>query len=280
MLTETHTHLSLDQLLTLVHGLTLPSRDNQQEFTETQRLETLQRLLATTPYQLRFEAPLAKVYALPTFEADKPFVLVSAHIDSVYESYHSHEQDGLLTGTYDNSLCNAIITTLMSEGVLPSQVLVAFTGDEETREGTGVHQTIKALYEQDAFQHLNFVLVLDLTEEQYGQSPYNLENLFVEQETYPPRTLQFRNTDSLADFLRSAVPEPFCCTVEGEPDESWDYDEYDLNCASLCLPCRPIGNDMHDDAGVAVPTASVLAYANALRSLLDHCANALPQSAS
>ena len=49
-----------------------------------------------------------------------------------------------------------------------------------------------------------------------------------------------------------------------EADEAWQYDEYDLNCFSLCLPCRILGSDMHANTGVAISTDSLIGYMNAL----------------
>ena len=51
----------------------------------------------------------------------------------------------------------------------------------------------------------------------------------------------------------------------GDEDEAWLYDKYDLNCFSLCLPCRLLGDDMHDDAGVAILRKALKKYSHALQ---------------
>jgi len=61
------------------------------------------------------------------------------------------------------------------------------------------------------------------------------------------------------------------------PDESWEYDEYDLNCFSFCLPTRPINalrfEDvsvwMHNDKGIVIKEESIVEYPKALLYLIN-----------
>ena len=45
------------------------------------------------------------------------------------------------------------------------------------------------------------------------------------------------------------------------PDESWDYDEENIKCFSLCIP---VGGDMHSDEGVFARIRSLKEYVEVL----------------
>ena len=55
--------------------------------------------------------------------------------------------------------------------------------------------------------------------------------------------------------------------MDGEPDEAWEYDEYDLPCCSVCMPCN---GDMHSEEGVEIRSAGIEAYAEALAVVANH----------
>lgn len=153
----------------------------------------------------------------------------------------------------------------MKNNRLSSQVLVAFTGGEES-ELIGVDQAIEILGENDQlFNNLEIVISLDLTEEAFGNANYSIENYFVEEDN-DNSLLQFNDENELKNYLFEILG-PCNYIQDAEPDESWEYDEYDLNCFSLCLPCRVLGEDMHDDRGVAISSESLDPYACALELL-------------
>ena len=118
-------------LTQLICELTLPCADNGRDFTRTDRIHRIRDLLRSTPYTCLGEKPLAQVWQHPDFDPALPLVRVSSHIDSLYTNYHASCDDGILLGTFDNSVTNAVILSLILENRLPQQVLVAFTGDEE-----------------------------------------------------------------------------------------------------------------------------------------------------
>jgi len=152
----------------------------------------------------------------------------------------------------------------MIQSILPEQVLVSFTGDEEY-DSKGAVQTIEFLQEEELFDFLEMVIVLDITEEGYQQCHHTIENYFVEKQNQQS-ALKFNRRRKLKDYLIALVDSPV--TIKnGDADEAWIYDEYDLNCFSLCLPCRLLGGDMHDDTGVAIRQKSLEGYSNALRLL-------------
>ena len=262
-------------LTQLICELTLPCADNGRDFTRTDRIQRIRDLLRSTPYTCLGEKPLAQVWQHPEFDPALALVLVSSHIDSLYTKYHASCDSGILLGTFDNSVTNAVILSLILENRLPQQVLVAFTGDEED-ESRGADQVIDILQNAPPNPiHPEMVVVLDITEESYDSHSFTFENLFRASKEAHSAQLRFEKKRDLAQFLRDLLaPSDPIIIKEGEPDESWQYDEHDLNCLAFCLPCKTITGDMHDEKGVHVKESSVHQYANTLAEvlalILDH----------
>ena len=253
----------------LICELTLPCADNGRDFTRTDRIQRIRDLLRSTPYTCLGEKPLAQVWQHPEFDPALALVLVSSHIDSLYTKYHASCDSGILLGTFDNSVTNAVILSLILENRLPQQVLVAFTGDEED-ESRGADQVIDILQNAPPNPiHPEMVVVLDITEESYDSHSFTFENLFRASKASLSVPLRFEKKRDLAQFLRDLLaPSDPIIIKEGDPDESWQYDEYDLNCFAFCLPCKTITGDMHDEEGVHVKESSVHQYANTLAEVL------------
>ena len=247
-----------------IFQLTVPSADDGHKFIRTDRLELIMDILKVSEYECVGDKPLAKVYRHQNFQAKAPNILVSCHIDSLYSENFASLKDAEPQGTFDNSACNAVLVEAMMHSRLPEQVLVSFTGDEE-HGSKGAVQTIEFLQEEELFDLLEMVIVLDITEEGYRQCHHTIENYFVEKKNQQS-VLKFSKKRKFAKYLKEIVASPVTIK-DGDADEAWLYDEYDLNCFSFCLPCRLLGDDMHDDAGVAIQQKSLEEYINALRLL-------------
>ncbi|KIR03549.1 hypothetical protein P261_02364 [Lachnospiraceae bacterium TWA4] len=52
---------------------------------------------------------------------------------------------------------------------------------------------------------------------------------------------------------------------EAEPDESWDYDEENIQCFSLCIPTS---GEMHSDKGILARIKSLEEYIKVLKRLV------------
>ncbi len=257
---------ALAQLISLV---TVASADDGETFTKVERLNVIRALLRRSRYRCWANLPLAKLYAHQRFDPTQPFVLVSCHIDALYKRrwYYVKWRKNTVRGTFDNSVCNALLVYAMLADRLPHQVLIAFTGDEE-RDQEGVEQAIDHLRIDGAYWNLELVVTLDVTEEAYRTHGLTVENVFVEKHNRHSR-LRF---DTKRALMRSlAEPLPGARFYKGgEMDESKAYAKHDLNCFSLCLPCRAIGDDIHDEEGVAIKLQSLRAYLDGLVAVLRH----------
>jgi hypothetical protein len=202
----------------LISKFTVPSSDDGKKFIRTERLDLIRQALGDSDYICLADLPLAKIYSHQNFQSDKPSILVSCHIDSVYGEYFACPQAGELHGTFDNSACNALLIEAMLKTLLPAQVLVTFTGDEE-KKSRGADRTIVFLQKIDVFQNLEMVITLDLTEESYGACHFTVENHCVEKKN-KESLLKFGKKQDMVDYLSAMMDSPVF-VKNAEPDESW-----------------------------------------------------------
>lgn len=261
--------VSHPKLIDLVHRLTIPCSDNGRLFTRTERIERIDELCGGSNYSLSDKLPLAFLWKHRDFNPEQSAILLSSHIDSLYDNYHcSIQEQDLLLGTFDNSITNAVLVHLMVAKKLPPQVLVAFTGDEED-QSRGADQIVSALGSSNGVDiRPEFVIVLDVTEEGYKSHSFTIENLFIRKQHKKSDRLRFSNRSSLANHICNIfAPSSIYQIKDGDPDESWQYDEHDMNCLAFCLPIKTITSDMHDDDGVYAKIPSVETYATSLSKL-------------
>lgn len=274
----------LDVIQSILSMVNVESRDNGSVFTTDTRRQNIRSLLVHSPFvELPNSPDLSTLYRHAQFESGQRIVLLSCHIDSRYRRhFHDVQASSNWLGTFDNSICNAILVALMQADHLPSNVWVAFTGDEEV-ESRGATQTIE-WFEQhnELWKCLECVIVLDVTSVGYGSRSFTLENGFVECEPLEGEPV-FDTPDALFDSLNSFLEQKgfsssqytFVDSEHAGEDESWEYDEWDLNCFSLCLPTAPhpkharrsIDFWMHHEDGIRIEPHTLKEYGAALSSL-------------
>ena len=252
-------------LFTRIIEMTRPCADDGNAFSQRDRLDYIFASLKCSEYECCADLELAKVFRRPGFDPKSPFVLVSSHVDSLYGNYFSKIKQHEILGTFDNSATNAVLVDAMVEGILPEQVLITFTGNEEA-ESRGADQTLEYLNRNNSLRKLEMVVTLDLTEEYFDQHDVTVENYFVKSDN-AGSSLAFARKKDLRKLLETMLPD--CGVIKnGDPDESWRYDDHNVNCFSLCLPCRILGDDMHDDRGVAVKLDACRNYRDALETVM------------
>ena len=250
------------------------NRDNGERFTRTDRLDEIQRLLWDSRYRRVNPQGLFHLYAKrPLDRIEGPVVLVSSHVDceeGIHRCFCEDAGDGLLRGTFDNAATNAAVLSLMLEDALPDTVLVAFTGDEED-ESNGIRQTVRFLRSKQV--GIPLAVVLDVTDMGWNEGAgFTVENNFwedaigtrvIERAGRVPAEWRFVPEDP--DDVPGYVPPERVIDQEADEDESWELDEQDVPCFSLCLP---VEGDMHCDAGVLARRSSFGAYRSALAAVL------------
>ena len=238
----------------LLNAVTVDSKDNGKEFTVTDRVAVIERLLEGSAYRLIARESLALLYAKRELVAGDRVVLVSSHVDCLHNACFCNDEGGCFRGTFDNSFGNAAILSLMLDGLLPDNVVVAFTGDEEC-DSQGAVQTVLALGRMQC--EIKFALVLDVTNTGWDSgASFALEN------------------DLAVDLLTAhkivgavdALGEEYAFKHNAEPDESWDYNDYGIPSLSLCVPVK---GELHGDAGVLLRKESMFPYRKALLAVLN-----------
>lgn len=231
---------------------TIPCTDDGKKFICTSRLHLIESTLKDSDFILLKKASLSRIYQHKLLDVELPTVIVSAHIDSVYNSYWTCDTENEISGTLDNSACVGILLNKIINKELNPQTIVVFTGNEE-QDGKGAKQVSRFIKKTDwLYDTYLYVISLDLTNDFYGTKHYTIENY---------------NTDVIKEHCMETLPEAGIVT-EACPDDSWYYDKQGLACFSLCLPCMNIGEDMHSDKGVSIKSYSLTAYSDALGRLI------------
>lgn len=256
----------LDRLLDVLRTVNVASRDNGIRFVDETRRDAIASALKASPYRLVHRGPLALVYAHAERRPKDRIVAVSSHVDSLYDHHFATPfSETEIVGSFDNSLTNASLVALAVENRLHPNVMLAFTGDEESDSRGAVEVMEFFGSNRNMWHRLEMVVTLDVTYYRYKSSASTIEDRFVRR---APRSLgyalSFARKRDLAAYLAQWLPD---VPVLGDkaPDESWEYDEYNLNCFSFCLPTtrhpQARGSGwMESPLGIRVRTASFEKY--------------------
>ena len=154
-----------------------------------------------------------------------------------------------MRGAFDNSFTNAALLWNMLHDRLPDNVVVAFTGNEES-DSQGAVQTVVALGQMGV--EVSAALVLDVTNEGWESGAlFTLENdLGIDILTGYNLVSSLEQYGGRFAFKHNALP-----------DESWDYADYGIPSLTLCVP---VGGELHGDAGVLLRKESATEYCNVL----------------
>lgn len=260
-------------MLEILRQINIKCEDDAKGFKDSEKIGRIDKILKKTKYRRIHDGHLTKIYSQLHIReiAGKSLVLVSSHIDTVYKNFYEMEGRDVVTGTLDNSITNAILIDLLVRNDLPENVTVAFTGNEE-KESLGVDETISFLHSAKA--RAGIVVSLDITNRGYRNHGYTVENYFVKK----GMGKAFYRKKQLKNYLVELLEKKKVKTihhVSADPDDTWQFDEHNLNCFTLCLPSRNIAEHddwMHDDMGVIVKKSALKEFSQALLKLLRRLA--------
>ena len=240
---------STQDFFDILQTVTVDCKDNGECFTVTDRVAVVERVLEKTEYKLISRQPLALLYAKRPLCEGERVLLISSHIDCVYSRCFCTDEGDHLRGTFDNSFTNAALLLNMVQDRLPDNVVVAFTGNEES-DSQGAVQAVVALGQMGC--EVAAALVLDVTNEGWESGAlFTLENdLGIDILT------GYNIISSLEAFSGK-----FAFKHNALPDESWDYADYGIPSITLCVP---VGGELHGDAGVLLRKESAVEYCNVL----------------
>ena len=153
---------STQDFFDILQTVTIDCKDNGEYFTVTDRVAVIERMLAGSCYRLVAREPLALLYAKRELCEGDRVLLISSHIDCLYRACFCNDEGDCLRGTFDNSFSNAALLWNMLNDRLPDNVVVAFTGNEES-DSQGAVQAVVALGRMGC--EVPAALVLDVTNE-------------------------------------------------------------------------------------------------------------------
>ena len=240
---------STQDFFDILTTVTVDCKDNGERFTVTDRVAVIERMLQNSDYKLIFRRPLALLYAKRQVCEGDRVLLISSHIDCVYGSCFCTDEGDSLRGTFDNSFTNAALLWNMLHDRLPDNVVVVFTGNEES-DSQGAVQAVVALGQMGI--EVSAALVLDVTNEGWESGAlFTLENdLGIDILTGYNLVSSLEQYGGRFAFKHNALP-----------DESWDYADYGIPSLTLCVP---VGGELHGDAGVLLRKESATEYCNVL----------------
>lgn len=263
----------------IMEKLAVPCRSDKFGFIQekTQRIDAIRQELVGGKYK-EILLPCAQLWR-EDYEAPID-VIISAHVDTVKEitkCSSSLSEKGYYKGTYDNQGTASALLVAMLEGKLPKNVLVAFTGEEETGRCVGAKQ---ALEFAKAHKQNPVCIALDVTYEGYDEgSLFSIENLTsghkkdedqefldeigeiglsLENETEEP-TFRFVRLHKSA--IPSNLPKDYQSKDSGWFDEAQSYGKQGAKALSLCLP---FSGNMHGNSGGKVREPVFEGFINAI----------------
>lgn len=260
------------QLKEIINRLSVLNYDNGSRFTVRDRLDAISDILRDTDYKRVNDSGLFEMYAL-NGRVPKNAVLVSSHIDCVPEitkCFARDSEDGFLHGTFDNLITNAVIVFLMTRHMLDENVVIAFTGDEE-RWSQGARDVVRFMrgnrsrfcsvildvtdmgWEEEAM----FTVENNFWSDKLGKRVIDISCAFGYKWLFVPS-----DPDDIPDY----VPDKNNTGEEALCDESWEYDEEDIECFSLCIPCE---GEMHANSGLLIRKESLEKYTEILTEIVN-----------
>ena len=260
----------------ILKAVTVRNYDNGRMFTASDRLDTISKLLWNSPYRRINAQGLFHLYAArPIEQIRNSIILVSTHVDTdmnITRFFTGENDDGLMKGTFDNSITNAAILQLMLSGVLPENVVVAFTGGKEA-DYEGAKQVSR--YLKKAGADIEMAVVLDVTNMGWKENgDFTIENDFWTEEQGNKVIALMKslsgqwffvpeNTDDVPPYIYSDR----VIRIEAEEDETWTYDSLDITCFSLRIP---VYGSRRSDKGILADKASLGNYVKALEKILRY----------
>lgn len=256
--------------LPLLKQLAVLNYDNGCFFTRRDRLYAVANILEDSGYKKVNNSGLFELYAWDGIMPDAA-LLLSAHIDcavSISRCWAEEYDPDTLKGTFDNLITNAMAVYLMKKNLLDRRTIVAFTGDEE-ENSRGAAELIGYLRRN----HVKFKsIVLDVTDMGWDENvQFTIENNFWEDplgreviRAAKESGCEWRFVPSDENDIPGYIPKANLIPEEADCDESWEYDEENVECFSLCIP---VNGNMHSDSGVLLRKTAVDGYLRFLREL-------------
>lgn len=262
-------------------GVECRSNKNGFKLGKTDRIDNIRELLQDSGYH---EVLLSGVQIWRKDFSSPIDVIVSSHVDtveSITKCSSVLDDEGYYTGTYDNAGTNSAAVIAMLEKEIPSNVVFAFTSEEETGRCLGMKQMLEYAL---SMNYNPICIALDVTYEGYDEGNlFTVENLssgnkknedmeFINKVGQWMMDIEPDGTERVSTFVRlhkDAIPKnldkDYISKDAGWFDEGQAYAKAGMRTFSFCLPCE---GSMHSNRGVSVREPGFEGYVNSLSSMI------------
>jgi len=237
--------LDKNNFLKIFNEINYPCYDNGQNFIELKKIFNIKNLLKD------YNSEDGDLFVF-FYKSKNNKIILSSHIDCVYDKTHCKVKKNGLYATLDNSLTNAILIYCVKKyPKLFSNVDILFTGNEEDKS-KGAMEFAQRL------NNTHFVLNMDVT---CGDSPKpKFENAIS------------KLNDKFLYYLKKDKSK-FLVDYSFSDDDYREFSKKTSSAISYCIPILPITkseNWMHDDDGQFVDFNSIKNYIKVLLATIKY----------
>ena len=238
----------------LLKEVTVDCKDDGEHFVVDERLRVIEGLLTESKYHIVAREPLALIYAKKELSCGDNVVLFSSHVDCLQNNSFCTCEGEYLRGTFDNSFTNAVLLWAMMNDLLPENIVVAFTGNEET-DSLGATQVVLTMGKKQC--GISFAVTLDVTNVGWNEASF----FTIENDACIDMLSAHKIISSLNEYRGR-----YSFEHNAEPDESWLYADYGIPSFSFCIPAS---GDLHSDSGVLLRRTNIHNYIKVLLKLTN-----------
>ncbi|MDR3217188.1 MAG: M28 family peptidase [Clostridiaceae bacterium] len=225
------------QMLEILKAVTVSSKDNGTNWTDTTRLDVIKERLGSSDYKIlnrdgTTRNDLYMLFGKEDLSKSKKYIVISTHVDTLMNRFFVEQKDSNLIGTFDNAITNAAVLYNMLNSKFDNNILIAFTGNEECGM-RGAKNLYKYLSDYDVISYM----VLDVSWEDYYKNSFTLENIELPDEAIKKILVAAKHTQE-----KYIVVSPY-----DFDDETEVYS--DNFCFSYCIPIMN-DDEMHSNVGV------------------------------
>ncbi len=223
---------------------------------ESQRLSVIRGQLAGSSY-VETKLPLVSLFSKKNpLEMTGKVTVLSSHIDTVDEITEPYWDEEAYRGTLDNGITNHVCVELMLADLLPDNVIVAFTGNEEY--GCRGAEKTAVFLEKKCPDVKPRYITLDVSE--YAK---DYENCDV-------RVEYRKDKKKLAKKIRKKLADATYRIEYGAMAKTYDETDTYRNygkAVSVCIPVDEGSFFYHSNTGVGIKPESLAAYSKALADI-------------
>ena len=252
------------------------------KWTNKEKIEKAKNIALSLGYEVIDDSCSLLIYSkdfLKNCSEQGKATLISSHADLArgitkpfVQSFSIAETDKRrLKGTFDNSITNAVLLTLLHAD-LPQNTFFALTGDEETGRCYGAKQALRNMdYLLDEDTEIS-AFAMDVTWEGNPDSVLTFENIGKEDRKLGALVQSMINsgyplTCVATDGFPRNIPKKYRSKNQAMFDEGAAYRDMD-RVTTACSICIPTYGPMHSDQGMMIASEKLVQFTEAMERIV------------